>query len=224
MKTWKYFRYFFFLAWNWSPSLAWFILRHEIRGEKKYGLDTTGADELGQLKKKGIDISHASMYMPLNYFILESLMEKISSYKGNGTLLDLGCGKGRVMAVAASYGFTNISGVDFSRALCEDAERTMANCREKFPGVRFSIINNDAFYYEIPRDVTTIFLFNPFDEVITSGVAANVAKSLREYPRTLRIVYANPLYKSLFTEQGFVQLYHIKKFEYLEGMILEKTV
>ena len=163
------------------------------------------------------------MYMPLNYFILEKLMTEIGMMPNNGTFLDLGCGKGRVLAVAASYGFEQITGVDLSKKLCEDALRTTEACKKKFPETTFTIVNNDAFYYEIPPDLTTLFLFNPFDEVITSSVVNNVVKSLQENPRTMRVMYANPVYKSLFLAQGFVEIFHIKKLEYLEGSILEKT-
>lgn len=71
MKFFTYIHYFFFLSWNWNPILAFFIIRHEIKGEKKYDIHITGFDELKHVKKKGIDITHATIYMPVNYYILE---------------------------------------------------------------------------------------------------------------------------------------------------------
>ena len=224
MKLINYCSYFFYLAWNWNPLLAAFVMYHEIRGEKKYNIYTTGSDKLKSLEEKGIDISHATMYQPLNYYVLEKLMEKAAQDIGNKTFTDIGCGKGRVMAVAAYYGFKRITGIDFSKEFCNEARLTTESCKEKFPDTIFTLINNDAFYFDIPRDIMTIFFFNPFDEVIMSGVVSNIMKSLRHAPRAMRILYANPLYKSLFIQQGFTETFHIKKMTYLEGSILEIKV
>ena len=45
MKWFAYIKYFAYLAWNWNIPIAWRIIREEIRGEKKYGIQSTGADE-----------------------------------------------------------------------------------------------------------------------------------------------------------------------------------
>jgi SAM-dependent methyltransferase len=222
MKLISYLHYFFYIAWHWNPLIALFIIYYEIVGERKYNINTIGADELKSLEEKGIDISHATMYMPVNYYILEHLMREIVKYASNKTFLDIGCGKGRPMIVAAYYGFEEIVGIDFSKEFCEDVTNAAALYKEKNPAVNFSIINNDAFYFEIPENVTAIFLFNPFDDVIMNGVISNILKSQQQNPRTIRVLYANPQYKSLFLNKEFKEIYHIKKLKYLEGAILEK--
>ena len=65
----RYIKYFFYIALNWNIKIAWYIIRREIIGEKKYSINTTGADELKQLEEKGIDITHATIYMPGNFYI-----------------------------------------------------------------------------------------------------------------------------------------------------------
>ena len=69
MKFKAYFKYFRFIQKHWDFRLAAFTIYHEIIGEKKYGIDTTGSDELKKLSKTGIDISHATIYMPVSYGI-----------------------------------------------------------------------------------------------------------------------------------------------------------
>ena len=243
----RYIKYFFYIALNWNIKIAWHIIRREIIGEKKYSINTTGADELKQLEKKGIDITHATIYMPVSYPLLEELFEQLNLStpkphpNGDPTgrvlnptqkiyaegdvhrgkhFLDIGCGKGRALCMAAHYGFTRLTGIDFSKELCAAAEKNLAITKQKFPSLQYNIINNDAFYFEIPETVDYIFLFNPFDEVILSAVVQNIAKSLHDHPRQLYILYVNPLHKEQFAKAGFKEIYHCKKMQYLEAVIL----
>ncbi|HNU88647.1 MAG TPA: class I SAM-dependent methyltransferase [Ferruginibacter sp.] len=224
MKLFSYINYFFYLAWNWNISIAWYILRQEIKGERKYGIHTTGADELKKLDKAGIDISHATVYMPVSYELLEDIFEQLSLTKPQtpNHFLDIGCGKGRALCVAAHYGFKKLTGIDLSKDLCEDAKENLALTKKKIPGIDFAIINNDAFYFEIPDDVDCIFFFNPFDETIMSGVVENILESLQAHPRPVSVVYVNPLHKEYFINAGFNETWHTQKMKYLEAAILEK--
>lgn len=220
MKLFQYLRYFFYIAFNWNFSIAWYILRQEIKGEKKYGIHTTGADELEQLEKKGIDISHATIYMPVSYDLLETVFEQYAPQKFTH-FLDIGCGKGRAMCVAARYGAKKITGIDFSKEFCTAAEKNMAATRQHCPGLEYTIIHNDAFYYDIPEDVDGIFLFNPFDEVILEGVVERILESHEKRPRKITIIYANPLHKEVFTDAGCKEVYHYQNLKYLEVVVLE---
>jgi SAM-dependent methyltransferase len=214
--------YFKYIARNWDLRIAIFVIFHEIRGEMKYGLDTIGIDDLRSLGDRNINITHATMYMPLNYYVLENLMKQIIRHPGNGAFLDIGCGKGRVTAVAAYYHFEKITGIDFSNELCLDAVRNTNRIKQRLAGISIEIFNRDAEHFDIPEDACTIFFFNPFDAEMMCAVLENILISLERKPRTLRIVYANPQYKFLFLEKGFVEIYHLKKLAYLEGSILEK--
>jgi SAM-dependent methyltransferase len=217
----KYVQYFFYIAWNWNAWLAIFVICHEIIGEKKYNISTIGVDELHDLEDLGVDTSHASKYLPVDYFILEKLMNYIEIFNNNNGFLDLGCGKGRTLAVAAHYKFNPVFGLDFHPKLSKEAAQLTESLKERFPEIFFKVINNDAFYFEIPVTVSTIFLFNPFDEVIMSGVVGNILESMRIAPRVIRVLYANPVHKELFIEEGFREIFHIKKMTYLEGSVLE---
>ncbi len=217
----KYLKYFIYLATNWNISIAWHIIRNEIRGEKKYGINTTGADNLKGLEKKGIDISHATIYMPVSYDVLEQFFEevKIASFQH---FLDIGCGKGRAMCVAATKGISKISGIELSKDLFNVAKENIAITKEKIPNANITIYNNDAFYFEIDDDVDCIFMFNPFDETIMSGVMENIETSLENSPRIMTIIYINPLEKHVLKEWGYEEVFYSKKMHYLEGSVFVK--
>jgi SAM-dependent methyltransferase len=202
------------------------MIWQEVKGEKKYGINTTGADELFKLEKQGIDISHATIYMPVSYLLLKEIFKQLShtkflNPKPLNHFLDIGCGKGRALCIAAHQGFKKVTGLDFAGDLCEAAKENLEIIKQKIPELEYKIINNDAFYFEIPDDVDCIFFFNPFDEIIMSGVVNNIFTSLKTNPRKLTIIYVNPLHKELFLKAGFKEIWYCKKMKYLEASILE---
>ncbi|HEX3081229.1 MAG TPA: hypothetical protein VHQ04_12225, partial [Puia sp.] len=70
----RYLMYFFYLEWYWGVRVALFIIRHEIRGEKKYGIRTIGVDHLeGALSLE--DRKHVSTYEPVNYYTSSRLLD-----------------------------------------------------------------------------------------------------------------------------------------------------
>ncbi len=220
MKLFTYISYFYFLLDNWDFKIAWYLMRQEITGEKKYKINTTGADELDNLEEKGIDISHATVYMPVSYFLLEEIFKQLPNTCRNH-FLDLGCGKGRALCLSAHAGFKQITGVDFAKALCDQSLANLVLTKLQLPDFEFTVINNDAFYYEISDDVDCIFFFNPFDEIILSGVVKNISESLQNKPRKIHIIYVNPLFKELFLKAGYTQTWHSQKMKYIEAVILE---
>ena len=197
------------------------MIKQEIAGEKKYGINTTGADELYKLEKQGIDISHATIYMPVSYTLLEEAFKQLNFNKPQAHFLDIGCGKGRALCVAAHQGFKQVTGLDFARDLCETAKENLAITKQNIPALEYKIINNDAFYFEIPDDVDCIFLFNPFDEIIMSAVVNNIFSSLQNNQRMITIIYVNPLHKEYFLKAGFKETLYSKKMKYLEASILK---
>lgn len=220
MKTFTFLRYFFYLGINWNWRIATSIIKQEIEGEKIYGINTTGADELASLAKKGIDTSHATIYMPISYVLLNTLLKQLPT-KPVKHFLDIGCGKGRILCVATHNGINKVSGVDISKDLCADATANLELTKVQFPLLEYAIFTKDAMNFEIAADVDCIFLFNPFDVVVMGAVVYNIMESAQENPRDITVIYANPLYQDLFEEEGFVETYHTKEMKYLEAAILK---
>jgi predicted RNA methylase len=207
---------------NWSFPLAFFSIYHEIKGERKYKLRTIELDRLKTITVKGENFTHASIYQACNYFILEKGLSYLRSINENKNITDFGCGKGRAMVIAAHYGFENITGIDFAKALCNAAEQNIKNTELLYPSVKFNIIHDDVVNYKIKKDQTVFFFFNPFDEVIMVQVVKNILSSFKENERKIYIMYANPVHKEIFLSAGFEEEYYLKKLNYLELSILFK--
>lgn len=195
------------------------MIRREIRGEKKYQLRTTGIDDLSSSLSLA-DREHASIYQPVNFYTAEKLFGHIDADDLSGTFMDVGCGKGRVLAIAAAYGFREIIGIDLSPMLCHQAVQLAEDIEERNPGTSVIIECEDAREYIIPDDVSVLFLFNPFDEFVMKDFLERVSQTLQENPRRVKVLYANPQGKQLWLDAGFREINSFSKMKYLEGCVL----
>ena len=223
MKYFYYLRLFFFISFNWNIKLAWFTVYHEIRGEKKYNINTSKIEDVKKLSIKGDNIEHAELYQGANYYLLESVFDHLQTIEANQSILDFGCGKGRVLTVAAYYGFSKITGVEFAKELCDVARKNIIPVQQKFPQKIFNVIHANAVDHKIENDTNMFFFFNPFDEVVMLAVAKNILQSLKENPREVYVVYLNPVHKEIFLSAGFEQVYHLEKLKYIEASIFMKA-
>ena len=217
----RYLLYFFYLEWYWGFRLAHFIIRYEISGEKKYGIRTIGHDNLwGAVSAE--DRMHVSIYEPLNYYTSSRLFNFLQPTDFSSTLLDVGCGKGRLLAMGAAYGFSDIIGIDISKKLCDMASRVCDGIKTRYPHISFAIDCSDARHYCIPDNVGVIFLFNPFDSVVMEEFIQKVFESLERKNRPLKILYANPQCKQQWLDAGFNEIASFTKLRYLQGSVLER--
>ncbi len=220
MKMKKYIDYFQFIRKNWNLGLAIFTCYHEICGEKKYHLNTTYTNDLRQLEITSGNKKNAYIYQPVNYYMLETALQFLKEQNINGGLVDFGCGMGRILVVASHYGFKDITGVEFSPELCNDARNNLKETIQSFPDNQINIICENAGVYCIKKQEAIFIFFNPFDEVVMLPVVKNILKSFKENPREITVVYFNPTEKEIFLSAGFREVWYYQKMEYLDFSIL----
>jgi len=164
----------------------------------RYGTDTSGIIEVDQIEVDSPNKKFAMRYEVTRARPLARLLRLLSLPTG-GRFIDVGCGKGRVLMVAARHGFARITGVEYSPELCEIARRNLALFRRK-TGLQFDaeVVEADAADYDIPPDADVFFMFNPFYKEILEVVAGNIASSVREHPRKVWLIYLYPECRSAF--------------------------
>lgn len=112
------------------------------------------------------------------------------------TFLDLGCGKGRTLLLAAEKGFGRVVGVEFDPGLAETARRNTETCNLGTGATTgaVEVVCGDAARYEFPLEPTVVFLFNPFGEDTLRAVVDRIEESLTLWPRPFVVAYFNPMH------------------------------
>jgi SAM-dependent methyltransferase len=106
--------------------------------------------------------------------------------------LDFGSGKGRVLYEAAKRPFARVIGVEISAALNEVARANLERNRRKLRCHQFELITADAATYELPDDVTVVYLFSPFLGETFAAMLGSIVRSLERKPRRMRLLYVLP--------------------------------
>jgi SAM-dependent methyltransferase len=217
----QYIRFFFYVALNWNLPLAFFVLYHDIRGALKYRIKTFVPVPLTRLNTGNADISKSSPYEAVNYYMLERLLAVFRRLSALDSIVDLGCGKGRVMVVAAHFGFIRITGIDFASELCAAASANMKKTQEKFPGLSWKVINLNVLDYPIQPGDKVFFMFNPFDQETLVRFLGKLEQSCKTHPRKTYFIYASPQHLAVLESRGYQVIYR-RTLLNLKGVILEK--
>lgn len=168
-----------------------------------FGSDTRGVIENAALSDVASpNLSRGIRYEPTRALPLQRVL-RVAQIPTDGGFVDLGCGKGRALMVAVLSGFTHVTGVDYSPALCRSAEHNLETLRRR-TGRRFtaSVVTGDAADYTFDARDTVVYLFNPFDAVVLAAVVAHLERSLAHRPRAVWIVYHNPVWRIVLEHSG----------------------
>lgn len=169
-----------------------------------HGVNTRTFAELSDLsitdetsKKRG------ERYQPTRLIPLRKLFHAIKPIiPSDSVLVDLGCGKGRVLLAASELGLEKVIGVEFARELCEIAVKNCANFKTKNKlNTEYKIVCDDASNYSINSDENIFFMFNPFDEVILAKVINNISTSIQTNFRRVFVIYYNPVHANTIEQK-----------------------
>ena len=149
-------------------------------------------DKLLQIRTTGRDNSHADQYRypyePTPYPVLERLANSGYIRKGN-TLLDYGCGKGRVEFFLSWQTRCRSIGIEYDERIYEKAVENQ-NMSSASGRVTFQAV--DAGEFPVPESVERIYFFNPFSLEILQKVISRIRDSYYEAPREILLFFYYP--------------------------------
>lgn len=162
--------------------------------EKPKGLDFTMRDK--SLLKKSNDLYHGYSKTTEKHAkeIFDSLI-----LNGEDKLLDIGCGKGVVLRVAAEYPFQEIAGIDIDARLIDIAVR---NFQVLGMGDKVSCTRINATKFKEYNKYNIFFMYNPFSGPVMEKVIEKLLKVSEK--KAITIIYYNPVYLELFRKKGKV--------------------
>lgn len=175
-------------SFNDSPAPHPFDLAHNV--------DTSGHIPGELLTPRNL---HNTAYYAISSSALTAALQLLPEPTGGFTFLDLGCGKGRALLVAAQFDFRQIIGVEISPDLCRIAE---SNTRSK---PRIEIRQQDAATLTFPAAPFVAFLYHPFLTPVLRRVLANLERHQRANPGPIYLLYANCTYPRVLARFPFLQ-------------------
>lgn len=187
-----------------SFGIGWAYLQ-DYWFDLHYGTDTMRHVAMEDLIASEDKVNHGYGYQPTQAKAFAALLNELRLPKEYG-FVDFGCGKGRVLLLAAKYGFQAVRGVEFSHALCELAKSNIERySRFVLVVATISIFEGNAEDYVIQRDENIFYFFNPFDDVVFKTVLDRLQMSVSENPRPIYVIYRNPLYRQVLEHAELFQ-------------------
>jgi SAM-dependent methyltransferase len=163
----------------------------------KYGTDTGGLVQLWNFTIRSPNARFASAYQAIDEQALVDAISVLPDDPRTLTFIDLGCGKGRALLVAANLGFKQVIGVEFAHELAETAKKNL-----DILGITNAVVQQaDAVDYHFPSGGIVVYLNNPFYQEVMQKVIANLKRSL---PKKLYVIYCTPRCAALFDSCGFL--------------------
>ena len=149
-------------------------------------------DRLLQIRTTGRDDTGADQYRypyePTPYPVLERLANSGYTRKGN-TLLDYGCGKGRVDFFLSWQLRCRTIGVEYDERIYDKA---VENQKTAVSAERTTFKLTDAEHFAVPESVDRIYFFNPCSLELLRKVFGRILESWYGAPRKILFFFYYP--------------------------------
>jgi predicted RNA methylase len=186
------------------------LFLREILFDLRHRVETVAPIELSALSVPDKKRSVSSRYQGTDPRLVEEIFAKLPQAATESTFVDYGCGKGRVLILAALHGFKRVIGVEFAPELAEISRRNMSRIAPPSHAASFEVFQGDAADFSPPPGPLTVFLYNPFHGETLTRVARILQIHARRENCTIRLLYVNPSFLPVFEGSGFTVTHRIE--------------
>ena len=166
-------------------------------------VDTTSATVSVRTRLLG---TFHSLYQATQPDAFDRMMASLPIEFPQFTFIDLGSGKGRTLLMASEYPFAKILGVELFPELHNIAQENIHKYRsDSQKCFEVNSLATNAKDFEFPREPMVLYLFNPFPLATLEQVMVNLERSLQNYPRTVYLIYHNPLLEAVLANSSFLK-------------------
>ncbi len=158
-----------------------------------YGTDTSGHIHGERLATGAASDLYNTAYWAISPSTLHQALAALPAevIPAGFTFVDLGCGKGRALLIAAQHGFGHVLGVELAPELAASARANTLAC----PAIE--VRTQDAVTVEYPRTPLVVFLYHPFLAPVLRRVLRNLLAQRTASSGPLYLLFANPSYDRL---------------------------
>jgi SAM-dependent methyltransferase len=180
----------------------------------RHGVDTSGLIDARGLESGHPHDRHSASYWGTAPSLFQgSIARWIESLSDSPyplsdfTLIDVGCGKGRVLMLASDLPFRAIVGVELSLSLASIAQTNLAKWNRS-PHIckNVSVLNADALAIPVPDSPMLVYLFNPFDAHVTQLLLDRLQALAAKRSSPIDFIYTRPEHAQLFAQVPDMQL------------------
>lgn len=155
--------------------------KNEIRWDKLLHIQTMGRDDSNSDQ-------YRYPYEPTPYSVLERLANT-GYIRKNNTLLDYGCGKGRVDFFLSYQTRCRSIGIEYDERIYQKA---VENKDKAVSGGRTSMELANAEIFAVSENADRMYFFNPFSVEILEKVMARILESYYQNPRAIQLFFYYP--------------------------------
>ena len=141
--------------------------------DRAFGIETAGVD-----------------CRPTAYRVLFKLFRALELTPAD-RLIDYGCGRGRVLCLAARLPMQSVVGVELNVASADAARANLATLRGR-QALSCSVVTGNATEFD-PTGGTVFYFFNPFGGEVFAKVIDRVREAAAGSSLPVRVVYVNPV-------------------------------
>lgn len=155
-----------------------------------------------------IDSNHARSgveYTPSPRIVIGAIPSLLSDALSDWAFVDVSAGRGRVIATAAAHPYRKVVGIEFGLELHRDGSAYInALSVDRVRARSVEMRHADATCFDVPDGPCVFYLFNPFDAQVMRAFLDHIIADWRRNPRTMRLIYFNPVEKAVFEGEDLI--------------------
>ena len=166
----------------------------------QYGIETDGSIGPGQLRSGAKGDLYSVGYGGSQPSVVRAAISKIPDLH-SACFLDIGCGKGRALAVASEFGFRRIIGVEISPDLAQTARMNAQRIARVHPErTEIEIVEEDALTFQLPSGFVVAFFYHSGHAPLVRALASRIAAHNQIPGNRMIVLYYNPIAGKIFDD------------------------
>ncbi len=143
---------------------------------------------------------------PSSFYDIKRALKKTGLKPAEISVLDVGCGEGRVLNFGMMLRFKKVMGIDLDQPALIKATENCKKMKEQGFDTLYNVEQADAAVYKIPADINLVYLFNPFGERTMEKFIENAIHCAGN--KELYFIYCVPDFVDLFNKYPAVTRLH----------------